>query len=270
MVENKLLEEDLKVIALNSFISKGYIDLTSTVINEFTIDNFSRRVDIALITKGNLIAVEIKSDSDSLVRLEGQTKKYLEYFDKVIILSSKRHLSKILSLVPSNVEVWTVCAKGKVKIEKRGRLKKIEKKSNYLDLLKKDELSSLSKIMRLDSKDKSKQELKIDIENKIDVLPFNKIKEFLVYSIKRRFSETSSNFLREVIGKGNVALSDMSLLRPYNSSMIVKEYDFNNVFEIKNEKKGLHEDPFLVSMAKKSISPIFGEIPIHIKKIIDD
>ena len=64
-----------------------------------------RRVDVMLITENELVAFEIKSELDSLRRLEGQLIDYQETFTQVyVILSEKfKQQHSIISLLPQNV-----------------------------------------------------------------------------------------------------------------------------------------------------------------------
>ncbi len=50
-----------------------------------------------------LWAVEVKSEADSLSRLDGQVRAYLDCFDKVIVVSASKHVSHVLQMVPREV-----------------------------------------------------------------------------------------------------------------------------------------------------------------------
>ena len=54
-------ETKIKAMVLNRLRSRGEIDSSSTIINEFNVDNSSRRVDLAIITRNKTVAIEIKS-----------------------------------------------------------------------------------------------------------------------------------------------------------------------------------------------------------------
>jgi len=73
----RLLEPQIKALIINYLRSKNKLNQDTTVINEFTVDGYSRRVDLLVADKKHFIAFEVKSEADSLTRLEGQTQKYL-------------------------------------------------------------------------------------------------------------------------------------------------------------------------------------------------
>lgn len=93
---------------LEHLLKKGMIDSKSIIINELTIDSFSRRADLVVIKNEKMIAYEIKSDADSLNRLPGQLDKYLEYFDKVIVVTTSKHTLNILKSINEKIEVWEI------------------------------------------------------------------------------------------------------------------------------------------------------------------
>ncbi|WP_288739461.1 sce7726 family protein, partial [uncultured Rheinheimera sp.] len=101
----KAFEPEIKAYALEYLRMKGHITKNDVVINEFTIDSYSRRADLVIIRDDYLLAIEIKSEFDSLARLSGQTEKYLEFFDKVLLVTSDSHLEKSIEKVNSNIEI---------------------------------------------------------------------------------------------------------------------------------------------------------------------
>ncbi|CAQ83853.1 MULTISPECIES: sce7726 family protein [Photorhabdus] len=71
-------EDSIKAALIDWLIERNELNDNAVLINELPIANFSRRVDLAL-ANGKLHAYEIKSDSDSLARLEGQISTYIPY-----------------------------------------------------------------------------------------------------------------------------------------------------------------------------------------------
>lgn len=70
------------------------------VIDELGLKHGKCRADIAVIT-GHLIGYEIKSDSDSLYRLDGQIAIYNAIFDYATVIVSQRHLQDVEISTPS-------------------------------------------------------------------------------------------------------------------------------------------------------------------------
>lgn len=101
-------EKEIKKTVLNYLLNKSELNKDVTIINELTIDSFSRRLDLAVLTNKKIVAYEIKSDADSLSRLSGQLEKYRQYVDKIIVITTPKYLDNILNLVSDNIEVWRV------------------------------------------------------------------------------------------------------------------------------------------------------------------
>lgn len=268
---NKLLEKELKSIALNYLLIRGDINQASLVINEFTLDNFTRRTDLSVVNDGRLIAFEIKSEFDSLTRLSGQTQKYLQYFDKVIVVSVSKHISKIMNSVPQNVGVWEV-SDGRVIIRKRGCYRNVPNKVSYLDLLNKKDLIKLSGLIKkINSNKYTKKDLKRNLEDSMENLPSKFIKSFFISVITERFQYTSKLFVENVLCKNRVDSSDIDYLSPYSFER--KNQKNEKIAKIKlwqKLKKGLDDDPFLAELARDEKLPLFGVVPASIKKILED
>ena len=74
------------------------------VIDELGLNHGKCRADIAVIN-GHLAAYEIKSNNDSLRRLEEQVKSYNAVFDKISIVVGDRYINSIQNYIP---EWWGV------------------------------------------------------------------------------------------------------------------------------------------------------------------
>lgn len=267
--KSKMHERKLKTMSLNYLLNKGNIKSDGVVINEFTIDNYSRRVDLAIISNGNFIAVEIKSDADSLDRLTGQTDKYLEYFDKVIVFVGESHLQNAILALPANVEIWSTDG-DKIKISKRGIKKKIKEKTKYLDLLKKSEMINLSKKIGIQCKKTTKSSIKKELNLQLKGVAASRIKEATLEIIRNRFKQTFDLFLNST-KKGHIESDAIDLLSPYLHARHRNiKPRIEKALAIKPAIIQENEDPLLAELAKKSKEPIFGPVPECIKIIIKD
>lgn len=69
----------------------------------------SRRVaDMVFISKGHSYAIEIKSEFDTIARLEGQLEEYQTLFDYIIIFSAPNHISRINEAIPDYVGLYSI------------------------------------------------------------------------------------------------------------------------------------------------------------------
>lgn len=81
----------------------------------------SRRVaDMVFISKGHSYAIEIKSEFDSIARLEEQLKDYQTLFDYIIIFTAPNHINRINATIPDFVGLYSI---NKVGIQKLHREK---------------------------------------------------------------------------------------------------------------------------------------------------
>jgi len=74
------------------------------VIDELGLNHGKCRADIAVVN-GQFLGYEIKSDNDTLRRLEEQIKSYNAVFDKISIIVGDRHVNSVQSHIP---EWWGV------------------------------------------------------------------------------------------------------------------------------------------------------------------
>ncbi|EMP2054345.1 sce7726 family protein [Enterobacter kobei] len=208
-------EKEIKKTVLNYLLIKGKIKNETIVINELTIDSFARRVDLAILVDGKIIAYEIKSDADSLYRLSGQLEKYKQYFDKIIVITTIKHVENILNMIPENIEVWEV-ADENIKIKKRGKLSKIEDKGNYLDLLRVQDMRKLAKKFKIQLGSSGKREIKDILKKNLNKIPAQNLKFFVIDAISQRYKTTSSNFIENIKIGNKVTINDLNRLSPYS------------------------------------------------------
>lgn len=117
-------------------------DPDTKIIDEMGLNLGSSIIDIAVVN-GNMLGYEIKSDRDTLNRLNSQIEQYNKVFDYLNIVTSKKYAPIISDYVP---EWWGIIeveeAKNQVVIHQH-RLSKINNDVNpysLLQLLWKDEL----------------------------------------------------------------------------------------------------------------------------------
>ena len=214
---NKQLEPDMKAATINRLLAAGLLNRGNTVINEFTLAFHTRRADLVITGRDRLLGFEIKSDSDTLDRLEGQINTYLEYFDKVIVVSAPKHIPNILKAVPSRVEVWEN-ANDKIKVRQRGQIIPIKNPSKLIDIMTVQELLKLA------------NELNIKIENKrrrnaakaLLSAPINKLRRAVIRALEKRYNLSSQDFWRQVADKA-ISAEDIEYLSPYRLENIAKK-----------------------------------------------
>ena len=86
------------------YLRRYHCDSATLVVDELGLQHGKCRADIAVIN-GHLIGYEIKSDIDSLRRLNGQIDSYNAVFDRVSAIVATRHLREAVAILP---EWWGV------------------------------------------------------------------------------------------------------------------------------------------------------------------
>jgi hypothetical protein len=99
-------------------LRRQHAQKNTLVIDELGLNHGRCRADIAVIN-GYLVGYEIKSNNDSLRRLEEQIKSYSAIFDKVSIIVGDRYINSIQSHIPKwwGVIVSVRGSKGAVNFE---------------------------------------------------------------------------------------------------------------------------------------------------------
>lgn len=216
--DKRLLEPELKALIISKVIDNKKNKI-NTIINEFTVSSFTRRVDLAIIKNNELHAYEVKSSADTLERLNGQIKEYIKHFDKVTIVADSKHISKILNTTPEYISVWEV-KDGKIKIKRRGKKKIITDKSVFIKYFS---LSDLYKIIKNENI-KIKNNHRDDLESLAITISIGKLREYAINTIKAKYKMTSNYFIKK-ISCGTIIPSDLLLLRLNDT--VKNEVDIN-------------------------------------------
>ncbi len=99
-------DPDIREVLLSTLQKKHSNEQNTLVIEELGLCQGDARVDVAVIN-GCMHGYEIKSERDSLARLSGQREIYNKVLDKITVIGSTCHLSKIEQMVPV---WWGICS----------------------------------------------------------------------------------------------------------------------------------------------------------------
>jgi hypothetical protein len=96
--------------------------------NEIMYGTERRLVDLVLLKKKRITAIEIKSDMDNLKRIHEQIKEYRKIFDYVVLVITQKHLNKIMEVTSNDIGIYLVNEDTSIKIIRPPHLQKeIEK-----------------------------------------------------------------------------------------------------------------------------------------------
>jgi hypothetical protein len=80
------------------------------VVDELSLGFGEVRADVAVISPERLVGYEIKSDFDSLVRLENQIQYYNMVFDHCYLICGNKYVEKALKMLPDHWGLFTLTA----------------------------------------------------------------------------------------------------------------------------------------------------------------
>jgi hypothetical protein len=90
---------DIRKEIKSSFLKKFYEDSNSKVVEELGVNYGDAIIDIAVIN-GSLHGFEIKSEFDTLNRLQNQISTYCKTFDFLTIITAEKHLMHLSHYLP--------------------------------------------------------------------------------------------------------------------------------------------------------------------------
>lgn len=92
-------EREIRTAFHRKRLKQLHDDPATLVLDEFGIQHGKYRADIATIN-GRMTGYEIKSNDDSLRRLDSQVRGYSAVFDRVTLIAGSRHLPNVVRLLP--------------------------------------------------------------------------------------------------------------------------------------------------------------------------
>jgi hypothetical protein len=186
-------EADLKAVVLRELVRVNKLDRRSSISSEFTLGT-ERRADLAVFNGTEFIGIEVKSDFDTLKRLEGQHLAYSKVFDRIIIVVADRHAPRILDDQCGNADIWSVSPFGEVKLVRVAREQPTLCKQALAALLPKAELAKLI------GAERKLRVARASLNSRIDDIGIDSIRDAVVQSFTRRFEITSRRFFKGVSG----------------------------------------------------------------------
>ncbi len=154
----------------------------------------NRRMADLLILSQEFHALEIKGDYDDLRKLEEQLDDYHKTFDKVSVITTSKHLNRIYKIVKPYTGL--ILFDGETfKVKRVAKLRKRLDKYFLLIFLRKNELTSLSKVKHSDrlSTDETRRLFAKRLTTK-------EIREVAYSSLKDRYGELFKLFLNDTGG----------------------------------------------------------------------
>ena len=214
------------------------------IINEFSVNFFERRLDIALITN-YIDFFEIKTEADTLKRLKGQSETFSKFCDKFHIICAPCHIEKVLSETPNNVGVWELRENKTIKKIRRGKRNILTDKNRLIQMLHSNELKQILSSNGIEKTVPRRKYLQAEaykIDTKI-------LRKFLIEKLKERHAKANKQLI-------NVLKSETLTYEHIDELSIYKRESKKN-----NHGYEYCDDTYLCYLAYKTDKNIFGKIP---------
>lgn len=149
-------------------------------------------------------AFEIKSDIDTLTRLDEQVSEYVSTFDFVSVVTTEFHLSKVRSIIPPKVGILVA----RDHVLKKVRKAKQNKRLSKHHLVASISMETLSLSLPNRQRRVSRQELEaFCLKNQT----LEELRRLFLVELHNRFGETSGQFLEET--DSDIQEEDLLMLR---------------------------------------------------------
>lgn len=198
------------LIARKILIKRHSLD-TSVLIPEMYVEN--SKADI-VIFNGTSTVYEIKTELDSLNRLESQLNSYLKCFDKVYIVTTLENIKKLENIIPDKVGLIEVTKRNALKEYKRAKSNKENiNKEELFRLLRQNEIINIMKKLGNDFSDTPS--IFIRTEGKKIFLTLDNITAHDM-AVKEMKTRKVKNEQKELIEKAPESLKFFFLAEPLN------------------------------------------------------
>lgn len=160
-------------------------------------------VDLVVLQNKKIIAVEIKSDSDNLSRLEEQISEYKKIFDYVLIITTEKHVSRISEIVPSEIGIYVFKEN---LLMKKFRNPRIQRSKDKVEMLYSINAKYLCKLEGLTLSKYDTDEIRLKYAKRRT----SSIQEILLMYLTQKYKERFTLFMNE---RGLLThIEDLSLL----------------------------------------------------------
>lgn len=139
-----ILNEAMIKAAVIDRLLRNHADGDTVLISEMVVARYARRADLA-VANGHMHAFEIKSELDTLTRLDGQMEAYSAQFDKVTLVVATKFVDSVLNRYAQNVEVWEAYQQKhgvQLKLRRRGTCRPVRSARILAGFLRKTEIAS--------------------------------------------------------------------------------------------------------------------------------
>lgn len=230
-----------KNLLINKYIFGIHKPSTSTIIHELTIGE--SKADICLITKKKLNIFEIKSERDSISRLENQILDYYKITPYLYVVIAEKHLNKILENSPDSIGILSCNRNNQIsQIREATPETKYIKIEEFLKIIRNSEAAELIKIFIKEEKYLKNLDSRKKINSILSDYGYEKlIDKYSNIVIKnRKITEKISNFdswppsLYSFLTSTKLTKRELdnfkkNLMKPLNQLKMEEQYDISKL-----------------------------------------
>ncbi|MBF0167721.1 MAG: sce7726 family protein [Alphaproteobacteria bacterium] len=266
LTAERILEADIKAALIDRLIDSGEISGDAILIDEVPIADWSRRVDL-VVANGKLQAFEIKSEADSLDRLEGQVENYQRLFDKVTVVCAERFVESILERTRDEVSVLVVqSGDGHIffRQARRGKIMEVTEPSNILALLRRKDMEAL---LREYNRPIPSGAMRNKLEELASDLPRAALKRAALAVMKSKYGDVFRAFIEQ--RRKTTRTSDLEFLRRRDD-----ETTTTSIPEPQNKAKRVRQrpiletNPYAIQLDPETLKSIIGQVPADMPRVV--
>lgn len=210
-----IAEKLLKAATIEHLLDLGHLDQEAVLISEMVAAEGQRRADL-VVANGRLCAFEIKSQNDTLRRIDGQVADLMRSFERTVVVADAKFERKLKALLPTGVGLW-ISTDGTISECRKPRTRNLTKREAVSFLL----VSDLRRLLRMSGISASKNSRRQELETKAMKLPRDTISAFAREAVKARHQDRYESFQSERARCGTlVALDAYHYSDPQNSKAL--------------------------------------------------
>lgn len=134
-----LKEENIKAVLIDFLLSQPQTTSSDVLFSELSFADKKRRADLVLISVDSMIAFEVKSAGDNLMKLHSQVEDYNSCFDYLYVVVDIKHSRLIKAMLPRSTGIY-LFKDGEITLIREAIQRKRLNKSLLLSMLTKQEL----------------------------------------------------------------------------------------------------------------------------------
>lgn len=245
-------EAKAKAALLEFLRSRGVLTAKAAATAELILDKHSVRADIVMCDPTDFHCFEIKTDRDTLVRLDRQLEVYGRHADFVTIVAATKHINTVISRISPHVGVYEMVGfdcSNPIRVVREPERSPSRDVDAMLSLLPVTELQARFALSgRLNREEAIAQAIE---------LPEPVKKQAVLAFIAERYGPNSRAFLRAT-RRRRIRADDLAILRRWNQGDRGMETD--NVYQICAAMRQRCHDAEVYSHVGRSFGPVPAEL----------